>query len=357
MKGRRLLAVDAFCGCGGTSLGLAKAGFAIGAALEVESWAAETYMLNHPATAVFYDIRAIPASLLLDYLKIRKYELDLLTGCPPCQGFSSIRTLNASSATRDQRNNLVFNFLELIDGLRPKTVLLENVPGLMDNWRYDLLVEQLEKWNYHVTSARLDATAFGVPQRRKRLVLAASRLGKIDLTPPTEKLVTVRQAIGGLPRPRKSAKWLHRWHSKHSPDVLKRIRQIPKDGGSRAALGNGNQLPCHQGKKIGFHDVYGRMAWNQVSPTITRFSNNPSKGRFLHPEQNRALTLLESVILQSFPRNYKFSRETPPTKIASMIGEAFPPRMAEILAKRIASHLSSAARRKKRALNASKAVR
>jgi DNA (cytosine-5)-methyltransferase 1 len=335
----KLIAIDAFCGCGGTSLGLSRAGFTIAGALEVEPFAAETYMLNHPRTPVFYDIRATAASFLLDVAGIEKGELDLLTGCPPCQGFSSIRTLNTSSVSRDKRNNLIFDFVRLVDGLRPKAVLLENVPGLMENWRFQEVVDQLKRWRYHVTAQLLDASAFGVPQRRKRLVMAASLRGEIDLSAPAGKPVTVRRAIGGLPPPRRSGRWLQQWHSDHSAEVLERIRSIPKNGGSRKDLGQDRQLDCHQDKKMGFHDVYGRMAWNEVAPTITRFSNNPSKGRFLHPTQNRALTLLESAILQSFPRSYKFLKDTPPTMIASMIGEAFPPKMAEILATRIADQL------------------
>jgi DNA (cytosine-5)-methyltransferase 1 len=170
----------------------------------------------------------------------------------------------------------------------------------------------------------------------------------ISLDDPELPVRTVRKAIGDLEHPRGSTRWLHRWHSHHSPDVMERIRSIPKNGGSRRDLGEEGQLDCHRKKEIGFHDVYGRMAWDSVSPTITRFSNNPSKGRFLHPRQNRALTLLESAILQSFPRNYKFLPDTPPTKVASMIGEAFPPKMAENLAKRIADHLRTQRRRKRR---------
>lgn len=265
-------------------------------------------------------------------------------------------TLNTGGVMRDARNSLVFDFIRLVDGLRPKAILLENVPGLMENWRFREVVAQLIRWKYAVKAARLDAQGFGVPQRRKRLVLVASHIGEIDLSLPPVKTVTVRQAIGDLPRPKLSRRWLHRWHSSHSPEVLKRIRSIPHDGGSRMDLGRRSQLSCHNGDEIGFHDVYGRMAWNEVSPTITRFSNNPSKGRFLHPEQNRGLTLLESAILQSFPRSYKFSRETPPTIIASMIGEAFPPLMAEILATRIARQLRAKARSGKRASSSTKGL-
>lgn len=335
-----LKAVDAFCGCGGTSLGLKKAGFRVECALEVDSWAAETYMLNHPDTHVFYDIRATPACVLMDVMGLRRGDLDLLTGCPPCQGFSSIRTLNAAAATKDERNSLIFEFGRLIDELLPKAILLENVPGLMTNWRFTKFVRQLKRLGYHVTVAHLDAADFGVPQRRKRLVLGASLIGTVDLSPPKVRRVSVRNAIGSLPSPEQSGRWMQRWHSQHSEAVLKRIRGIPKDGGSRRDLGYRKQLDCHRkSEDVGFGDVYGRMCWDDVSPTITRFSNNPSKGRFLHPDQDRALTLLESSILQGFPRSYRFSKKTPPTMIASMIGEAFPPAVAKELAARVASLL------------------
>src|SRR5262249_55153256 len=159
-------------------------------------------------------------------------------------------------------------------------ILFENVPGLMENWRFNELVTCLESWRYNVNAARLNAQDFGVPQRRNRLGLAASRFGRIDFGEPDIPIKTVRDSIGRVEHPTRSKRWLHRWHSHHSKEVMERIRLIPKDGGSRRDLGEDGQLECHQDDDIGFYDVYGRMAWEEVSPTITRFSNNPSKGRF-----------------------------------------------------------------------------
>lgn len=124
----------------------------------------------------------------------------------------------------------------------------------------------------------------------------------------------------------------------HSKTVMDRISRIPKNGGSRSALGD-DQLECHKRYPYGFRDVYGRMKWNDVAPTITRSCVNPSKGRFLHPEQDRAITLYEAMRLQSFPPTYKFPRHLTMTQIASMIGEALPPKFAEAQARHIREHL------------------
>lgn len=341
---RRPTAIDMFCGCGGTTLGLEQAGFRVIAGVDVREEAAATYRLNHPAAELFYDIRYLTPKFLMETLGLKKGQLDLLSGCPPCQGFSTMRTLNALSASRDDRNNLVFDFLRLVDGLRPRAVLIENVPGLSQNWRFIRLRSELRKLGYAVQHGVFNSASFGVPQRRKRLVVCAVR-GKRPLTlqfAPTPQR-TVRQAIGALPTPKKSTNPLHKMASSHSAKVKRRISLIPHNGGSRKDLGKRAQLSCHREEDTGFHDVYGRMAWDEVSPTITRYSNNPSKGRFLHPKQNRAISLLEAALLQSFPRSYKFPKTATLTQVASMIGEAFPPRMAKSIARRIHKHLAALA--------------
>jgi len=333
-------AIDMFCGCGGTTHGLKKAGFNVIAGADVRDEAAATYRLNHPDAQLFYDIRYLTPKFLLETLGLRKGQLDLLSGCPPCQGFSSMRTLNARSASRDDRNNLLFDFLRLVDGLRPRAVLIENVPGLSDNWRFVRLRRDLRALGYSVHHAVLNSVNFGVPQRRKRLVICAIRGSHpFALQFAATTVRTVRNAIGGLPAPVRSTNRLHRMASRHSSKIWSRIASIPRDGGSRRDLGKRAQLPCHRVKKIGFNDVYGRMAWDKVSPTITRYSNNPSKGRFLHPTQNRAISPFEAALLQSFPKTYKFPANVTLTQAASMIGEAFPPRMAEAIALKINQHL------------------
>lgn len=162
------------------------------------------------------------------------------------------------------------------------------------------------------------------PKRRRRLVLLAS----IDKTPAfaraSDSKATVGQAIASLAIPQKSRDPLHNYSTDRSPKIENRIRKIPRDGGSRSALGARGQLDCHK-KFSGFRDVYGRMAWGEPAPTITCGCINPSKGRFLHPDQHRAITLREAALLQTFPKTYRFSLEKGRYKVAELIGNALPP--------------------------------
>lgn len=334
--------IDCFSGCGGLSEGLRQAGFKVLAGVELRPDAREAHKLNHPKARHYGDIQGINTTDMLADLKLKPGELDLLAGCPPCQGFSTIRTRRSASCVEDPRNELIFDFIRLAEGLLPKTILMENVPPLLKDQRIVEAKRRLKKAGYKwIEADERNAADFGVPQRRRRMILMASHLGPITLPDGDgSPLSTVRKTIGSLGAPDESSKWLHRMHMKHSDVVMNRIRRIPKDGGSRSALGD-DQLGCHQRYPHGFRDVYGRMKWDDVAPTITRSCINPSKGRFLHPEQDRAITLYEAMRLQSFPPNYKFPRHLTMTQIASMIGEALPPRFAEAQARHIKAHLAS----------------
>ncbi|MES0491296.1 MAG: DNA cytosine methyltransferase [Leptospirales bacterium] len=334
----KLKAFDIFSGCGGLSRGLHDAGFDVLGGVEILPHARETYFLNHPGSVLFSDVRNIQSKDLLDQLQIERGELDLLAGCPPCQGFSTMRTKNRAAPAEDERNELIFDFIRMVDFLLPKTVMVENVPGLLKDWRLAKAKQHLKDLGYYCKAGVLDAQKFGVPQRRKRMILMASRFGEIELPEGNEQQSkTVKQTIGNLTPPEKSKVYLQQYRKKHTQVVKDRIKRIPKDGGSRSALGD-DQLACH--KRInGFKDVYGRMAWDKVAPTITRFCNNPSKGRFLHPEQDRAITLLEAALLQTFPKKYKFSSTLNDSQIAGMIGEALPPLFAKKQALHIKKHI------------------
>ena len=342
---RAFVALDCFSGCGGLSKGLKSAGYAVIAAVELRYEAREAHLLNNGKSAHYSDIRRINPVRLMRELGIKPRQIDLLAGCPPCQGFSTMRTCNGSDRVNDPRNKLIFDFVRLAVALQPKTILIENVPALLKNWRLAEAKRRLRRAGYHWIVADIrNAADFGVPQRRRRMILRASRLGPNTLPEGDPKNhVTVRNAIGRLGDPSTSRNRLHRLHMHHSPVVMDRIRRIPKDGGSRSALGTDAQLPCH--KKLegedrnGVRDVYGRMKWDDVAPTITRFCHNPSKGRFLHPEYDRAITIYEAMLLQSFPKDYKFPANLTMTQIASMIGEALPPKFAEAQARHIAAHL------------------
>ncbi len=340
-SGRRLTAVDLFSGCGGLTLGLKQAGFDVLGAVDNEPLSVVTYAANHPEVYLWEaDIRELAVRSLKRALNLRKGELDLLAGCPPCQGFSSMRTLNGSRLIRDPRNDLLRDFTRFVLGLSPRAIMLENVPGLASNRRFDAFCARMTALGYVGTYGVLDAAEYGVPQRRRRLIYVAGHGYSIPLAARAKSRRTVRDAIGRLPRPGRSGDPLHDLPEQRAPHVRALIKRIPKDGGSRTDLPKTEQLRCHR-RCHGFHDVYGRMAWHEHAPTITSGCFNPSKGRFLHPTQNRAITMREAALLQSFPRWYEFPTLQHKCAIALMIGNALPPEFVRRHANRIRRALAT----------------
>lgn len=319
-------AIDLFSGCGGLSRGLKDAGFQVLAAVEIDGKARETYALNHrDVPLVGTDIRKVTATQLMRSSGLKRGQLDLMAGCPPCQGFSTLRARNGRTAAPDARNGLIDDFARLVLALRPKMVMMENVPALAKYEKFSDFVQKLEQTGYQVVVQILDVSHFGVPQRRKRLILSASRVGSPRLASPIHSRKTVRTAIGNLMRPGESGDSLHDYPTKNrSARVQAMIEAIPKDGGSRHSLPSSLKLGCHA-KTSGFNDVYGRMKWDDVSPTITSGCNNPSKGRFIHPHEDRPITLREAALLQGFPADYRFNISHGKEAIALMIGNALPP--------------------------------
>ena len=337
-----LLAVDLFSGCGGLTEGLKLAGFKVVAAVECEPGALEAYKTNHADVPHVYerDIRKLEGPTILKDLELEQGELDLLAGCPPCQGFSRMRTLNSGEPVKDRRNGLIRQYLRLVRELLPRALMFENVPDLINNHRYKTLLREIRKLGYHDTDAIHDAADFGVPQRRRRLILLAAQSGPVAMPKPlpAEQRRTVRETIAQLPEPGKSGDTAHDVHARRQPEIAEMIRRIPQDGGSRGDLGDEYTLECHKNFD-GFYDVYGRMKWDAVSPTITSGFVNPSKGRFLHPEQNRSVTPREGALLQTFPKSYKFPMKRGKYPVAAMIGNAFPPELARQHAEAIAEIL------------------
>ncbi|HKO17305.1 MAG TPA: DNA cytosine methyltransferase [Acidobacteriaceae bacterium] len=322
---RRPTAVDLFAGCGGLTVGLKRAGFTVLGAVEINRLAADTYRTNHPSVAFWRrDIRKLSAERILRRLQLRPGQLDLLAGCPPCQGYSTIRTRNRRTPVEDHRNDLIFEFLRLVNGLRPRAIMLENVPGLQHDERFGRFCDGLRRLGYRIYHRVLDAAEFGVPQRRRRLILLACRRHLVLPASPAPVRESVRSAIDGLPAPGESGDPVHDVYEKRSERIQQLIEDIPVDGGSRIDLGEQRQLACHK-RLDGFKDVYGRMAWDEVAPTITSGFVNPSKGRFLHPEQNRTITPREAALLQTFPADYHFPIEAGKFPVAEMIGNALPP--------------------------------
>ncbi|MFB9866647.1 DNA cytosine methyltransferase [Vreelandella sulfidaeris] len=334
VKAEAPLAADLFCGSGSVSSALVSAGFRLAFAVDNDASAKTTYTANHPFAHFFdQDIREIDP---MDARKsLKGQRLSVLAVCAPCQPFSS---QNRKRHTTDERAPLVLEALRFAKVLNPETIWVENVPGIVRSESKQLLRAGLADLGYRFSEPlRLSATDLGVPQRRVRSIFVASkcelvlarfeklRTDFIGSAPPT-----VKMAFCGL-KPLSAGEQcskdqLHRAR-RHAPITIQRLHAVPKDGGSRSALPDELQLACH--RKLGdksFPDVYGRMAWNSPAPTLTTGCTDVTRGRFAHPEQDRAITLREAARLQTFPDSYKF--EGTPTQIARLIGNAVPYEMA-----------------------------
>jgi len=343
-KSSTLTAFDVFAGAGGLTLGLQQAGFRVVGAVELDPTAAETYRSNHPTVEVWQqDVRSLSAETILAKLGIKRGELGLLAGCPPCQGFSGMRTRNGKLKIEDARNDLVLDFLRLIEGLRPKAVMLENVPDLTKDARMTLIVDRLRELGYYADDDCFrirNVKEFSVPQSRRRLILMTTLKGKVEFPAAMPKLRTVRETIGDLQSPEESADPLHNHPVARSTRIAELICAVPKDGGSRSDLPEEMHLACHKKLTAGFADVYGRMSWDDVSPTITGGCTNPSKGRFLHPEADRSITVREAALLQGFPEDYRFSMKRGKVFASLMVGNALPPAFVKYHALALAARLN-----------------
>lgn len=340
--------IDLFAGCGGVTLGFKNRGFRILAAVEFDPVAAKTYRLNHPEVLLYeQDIREVDPRQVMEQCRLEAGELTVLSVCAPCQPFS--RQNRAKKA--DPRARLILESLRFVAKMRPKLVFFENVPGLHKGKHKDVLarlITGLKGEGYGVSEpCVVDAVDYGVPQFRKRLILLAAADGRIPPLPePThaapevalqvsrEPWRTVRDAFGGLP-PLQSGEQdendpLHKAR-KHHPLSLERLKYISRNGGSRHNLPPHLQLNCHKnGRNVGYHDVYGRMDYRRPSNTLTTGCTNFTKGRFAHPEQNRAITPREAARLQTFPDSYRFCGTY--EQVSAQIGNAVPVLLAETFA-------------------------
>ena len=274
------------------------------------------------------------ASKLLRAAGLREGELDLLAGCPPCQGFSAMRT-RRRGGVEDDRNTLVLDFLRLVREIRPRLVLMENVPGLGCDALFREFTAGITACGMLYDTNVLDSADFGTPQRRRRLVFVAARDEKPTLvdTGGVERR-TVRDAIGGFADSAgRSGDPLHDHGEQRAEHVRAVISAITPDGGSRADLPEDEQLECHRrAAAYGYgwgRNIYARMAWDRLAPTITGGCINPSKGRFLHPEEDRAITVREALLLQGFPANHQVSFRRGKYAAAEIVGNAIPPGFVE----------------------------
>lgn len=352
-----LTAVDLFAGGGGLSVGLKRAGFKIVAAVEIEKNAFDTYVANHPdVNSRLDDIREVTGSKLKRVAGRNK--IDLLTGCPPCQGFTS---LTAKYKKRDRRNSLIEDMLRLVAEIRPRAVMMENVPGLAirGKWRLDTFLRGLRKLGYEPTTEVLQVADYGVPQYRRRLVVLAGQGFKIPMPGPTHsrdgrnglaKWRTVRQTIAGMPKPirfdvlrqRRISPLSVDWHVVRamSPENERRLRAAKPGKRWWRSIPASLRPICHKGEYRGFGNVYGRMRWNDVAPTITAGCATLSKGRFGHPQAHRTISIREAALLQTFPRDYIF-QTVRIDQACNIIGNALPCDFASVLAKQCRTALAS----------------
>lgn len=335
-----------FAGGGGLSQGLKQAGFTVSAAVEIEPSACGAYLVNHPEAVLFEkDIKKISGKELIRTSPTGK--IDLIAACPPCQGFSS---LTAKYRRDDPRNELIFDFVRLVDEIRSSTIMMENVPGLANGKGASVFrsaMQSLESLGYKLSCDVVDVANYGVPQNRRRLVVLGSRDEKISIPKPTHsrtpkcgqlKWNTVRDAIEGEndPIPLNIAisedESIHMWHVVRnlSPLNVERLRAVGP-GQPRSALPKELRPDCHKKSETGFSNVYGRMAWDEPAPTITSGCTTLSKGRFGHPSKLRTISVREAALLQTFPRNYKFNT-LHMEKVCKIIGNALPPLFAEVMA-------------------------
>lgn len=339
--------VDLFSGCGGMSWGFHSYNkgdvvFNVCAAADSDQHANATYKLNFGIEPWTVDFTSLPTAEIAVWIKkICKGNTDrlILIGCAPCQGFSSHQK-KRKITTPDARNSLLVWFAELAALVKPLFVISENVPDLIceKNWLfYKKYVDILIASGYKISSGIVNMAQYGVPQERHRTVIISSRKFIPTLPPQTrdrDSFATVRDAIGSLPRlsigqtdPNDS---MHET-SKHRENTVNIFKKIPKDGGSRP---RGIGPKCLD-RVSGFFDVYGRLWWDKPAVTITARCRTPSCGRFMHPEQDRGLSIREAACLQGFPIDFELSG--PFDDKFKQIGNAVPP----IFSQQLASHLAS----------------
>lgn len=336
--------VDLFCGAGGLTHGLELQGIPVVAGIDLDPACRFPYESNNAARFIERDIGRLSVPELSALFG--DSEIKVLAGCAPCQPFS---TYTQRYAQRDDRKwGLLYEFVRLAKGTKPDLITMENVPTVSKHAVFHDFVAALKQLKYQVWYGVVDSSEYGVPQSRRRMVLLASRRGQIQMVPPTHtKPKTVRQTIGRL-RPLQAGESARRdrLHAAQGlSDLNLRRMKASKPGGTWRDWPKGLVAECHKGEKgRTYPSVYGRMEWDKPSPTMTTQCYGFGNGRFGHPEQDRAISLREAALLQSFPRQYAFlqrGEEVNFTVLGRLIGNAVPVRLGSAIALSIIRHLES----------------
>lgn len=338
--------VDLFCGVGGLTRGLLDAGLEVVAGFDLDSTCQYTYEKNNKVQFHNKNIRDVTKEDLEKCYD--KDAIKVLVGCAPCQPFSQMRFKLGSANQEDEKYDLLGEFGKAVEKIQPIVISMENVPKIRETEVFKKFLSVLKENGYHTDGGQVVyCPDYGIPQNRRRFVLLASKLGDIKLIAPTHKRedVTVRKYIGNLPEVEAGqicdSDALHRT-AKLSELNLKRISEsIP--GGTWLDWPKELRCECHK-KSSGktYTSVYGRMRWDAIGPTITTQFYCYGTGRYGHPQQNRALTLREGALLQTFPSDYDFIDPSAKFKmkdIARHIGNAVPVKLGEIIGKSILMHL------------------
>lgn len=335
-------AVDLFCGVGGLTYGLRAAGIDVVAGIDLDDSCQYAYEANNGNnTFIKKNVNEVTGDEINNLLK--DFDIKVLVGCAPCQPFSTHRK---DKKHRNQHKDwgLLAQFGRLVREVKPDYVSMENVPELVKESVFTDFVDTLKELDYSVHFEVVKAEEYGVPQKRRRLLLLAAKDGTINLIPPgdvVEKHATVRSAIGKLPAVRagESCDSDSLQTASVLTDINLRRIQASKPNGTWRDWPDELKLNCHK-KSSGktYPSVYGRMSWDEPAPTITTQFYCYGTGRFGHPEQDRALTLREGAILQSFPTDYVFAKPNEKVSrkaIARHIGNAVPPKLGEAVGKSI----------------------
>jgi DNA (cytosine-5)-methyltransferase 1 len=336
-------AVDLFCGAGGLTAGLIKAGIDVPAGYDLEGACSYAYSSNNGSTFVQKDVAGVTREEILNWYQPGR--LRLLAGCAPCQPFSTYN--QGKDATQDKKWPLLYQFSRLIKESAPELVTMENVPDVTKHQVYQDFVKNLGELGYYVWEERVRCEIYGLPQIRRRHVLLASKLGPIELIPAThtENYVSVREAIANkailAAGEANSDDPLHATQNLSVLNLQRIKASLP--GGTWKDWPEHLRAKCHNkpsGKS--YVGVYGRMEWDAPSPTITTLCYGYGNGRFGHPEQDRALSLREASILQSFPDDYSFQPESEKVNfkaVGKMIGNAVPVRLGEVIGLSFINHV------------------